>query len=212
MTDAPKILFIDAATYFGWAIGRAGDPARGIIPRSGSAFFAKAAGASRGAVFWGAMKFTADMIQSETPDEIIVEAPLAATLVQGNTNVNTTEVLMGLPAAIEGMAYGLGVYNVSIARVSSIRKHFIGKNKKGEIAKPEVWRKCMAMGWISASDEDLSHDRTDALAGWSYAETLLAPKLAFPVDDLFINAEKRKREAAAERDRQVQASLLPERF
>lgn len=193
---APKILFIDAATYFGFAVGRAGDPSRGVPPRSGSGYFAKAAGASRGAVFWGSMKFIAGMIQEEEPDEIVIEAPLAASLVQGNTNVNTTEVLMGIPAAIEGMAYGLGYYRVSVVRVASIRKHFIGKNKKGEIAKPEVWRKCLEMGWISADDEDLSYDRTDALAGWSYAETLLAPQLAFPVDQLFVNAEKRKREAA----------------
>lgn len=198
MSDpAPKILFIDAATYFGWALGRAGDPAKGIIPRSGSAYFAKAAGASRGAVFWGAMKFTADMIRTEAPDHIVIEAPLAASLVQGNTNVNTTEVLMGLPAAIEGMAYGLGCFNVSVVRVASIRKHFIGKNKKAEEAKPEVWRKCLALGWISATDEDLSHDRSDALAGWSYAETALSPQLAFPVADLFVKAEQRKRAAAA---------------
>lgn len=197
MTDAPKILFVDAATYFGWALGRAGDPAKGIIPRSGSAFFAKSAGASHGAVFWGAMKFTAEMIRSEVPDIIVVEAPLPASLVQGKTNVNTTALAMGLSAAIEGMAYGLNFYNVRIVPVASIRKHFIGKNKKGELAKPEVWRKCMALGWISATDEDLSHDRTDALAGWSYAETLLAPQLAFPVDDLFVKAEQRKREAAA---------------
>lgn len=207
-SDAPTILFLDVATKFGWAYGMAGDPARGLIPSSGSGWFAKGPGASRGAIFGGAMRAITDFISIERPDFIVMEAPLAASLVQGKTNVSTTEILMGLPAAIEGMAYILGCYNVSLVRVASIRKHFIGKNKKGEIAKPEVWRKCLDMGWISATDEDLTYDRTDALAGWSYAETLLAPQLAFPVDQLFVNAEKRKREAAERIAREQQPLLL----
>lgn len=191
MTDAPKILFVDAASRYGWARGRPGEK-----PESGSARFAPE-GASQGAIAWGAMSFIAHQVQTYRPDEIVVEAPLPATLVNGKTTVSTQEILMGLPFAIQGMAYGLQMYRVSVAPVSKIRTHFIGKNAKGEIAKPMVWRKCMALGWISANDEDLSHDRTDALAGWHYAGTVLCPQLAQPIDDLFVKAEERKRREAA---------------
>ena len=45
------------------------------------------------------------------------------------------------------------------------------------------------------SEQAVQHpgDRTDALAGWSLAETLIAPKLATPVDDLIVAAEAKKR-------------------
>ncbi|TIS37538.1 hypothetical protein [Mesorhizobium sp.] len=192
MSDpAPKILFIDAASRYGWARGRPGD-----MPESGSDRFASD-GASQAAIAWGAMRFIADQVQTYRPDHIVVEAPLPATLVNGKTNLSTQEILMGLPFAIQGMAFGLQMYNVSVCRVSKIRTHFIGKNPRGEIAKPLVWRKCLAIGWISADDEDLSHDRTDALAGWSYAGTVLCPHLAQPVDDLFVKAEERKRKEFA---------------
>ncbi|RWC91684.1 MAG: hypothetical protein EOS72_03245 [Mesorhizobium sp.] len=192
MSDpVPKILFIDAASRYGWARGRPGE-----MPESGSARFARE-GASQGAVAWGAMSFIANQVQTYRPDEIVIEAPLPATLVNGKTSLATQEILMGLPFAIQGMAYGLQAYNVSVARVSKIRTHFIGKNSKGEIAKPAVWRKCLALGWVSSDDEDLSHDRTDALAGWSYAGTVLCPQLAQPVDDLFVKAEERKRNELA---------------
>lgn len=191
MTTAPKILFVDAASRFGWARGRPGE-----MPESGSDRFAPE-GASQGAIFWGAMGFISYQIQTYRPDDIVVEAPLPAIIVNGKTTLSTQEILMGLPAAIQGMAYGLQMYRVSVARVSKIRAHFIGKNPKGDIAKPMVWRKCMALGWITATDEDLSHDRTDALAGWHYSGSVLCPQLAQPVDDLFVKAEERKRRETA---------------
>ncbi|MER9961671.1 hypothetical protein NKJ72_12000 [Mesorhizobium sp. M0045] len=202
MSDAPpKILFIDAASRFGWARGRPGEQ-----PESGSAHFASE-GASQGAIAWGAMRFIADQIQTYRPDEVVIEAPLPATLVNGKTSLATQEILMGLPFAIQGMAFGLQMYRVSVARVSKIRTHFIGKNSKGEIAKPAVWRKCLALGWISADDEDLSHDRTDALAGWHYAGAVLCPQLAQPIDDLFVKAEERKRKERAAANSKLQPSF-----
>jgi len=182
MADAPKILFIDAATYFGWAYGPAGS-----APISGSRYFAKGSGASRGAIFAGAMRFIAEMIQEHGTDiHIFIEAPLPTILVQGSTNIDTSEILMGIPAALWGMAYTMGCYNVQLCRVSAIRKHFIGKNSKGEIAKPLVMQKCIKLGWIKMGDEDMKHDRSDALAGWSYAEHQIAPRLSQPIDDLFL--------------------------
>ena len=189
--DAPKILFIDAATVYGAAIGRAGER-----PQSWSGRFA-GPGASRGAISAGAMKFIVSVVEQHQPDHIVIEAPLAVALVNGKTNRSTTEILMGLPFVLQGMAYCLGIYNLSVARVPKIREHFIGGNPRGEIGKEKVFQKCLDLGWILPDDEDKSRDRSDALAGWSYAETVIAPRIANSVDALFVAAEKRKRLAAS---------------
>ena len=103
-------------------------------------------------------------------------------------------ILNGLPAVIEFMAYQLGVYDHRRIAVSSVRSHFIGKgNLPGEKAKPLVFAKCQALGWIGKDDADQSFDRSDALAIWSYAEVAFAPKHAQPVDDLFVRAQARGR-------------------
>jgi hypothetical protein len=203
MTEAPKILFIDAASRFGFARGRPGE-----MPISGSDRFAPPS-SSQGAVAWGAMRWVTEQIQSYQPDEIVIEAPLPAAIVNGKTNLSTQEMLMGLPFAIQGMAYGLGMYRVSVARVSKIRQHFIGSNPRGEVGKELVWKKCLALGWMESSDDDLSNDRSDALAGWSFACHFFAPTIAQPVDDLFVKAEQRKR---AEATRHADLAALPERF
>ena len=182
------ICFIDAATQYGVAVGRAGDR-----PTSWTGRFASR-GASHGAIGFGAIKMLTAVIEKYHPDEIVIEAPLPTSLVRGKTNTRTTEILMGLPFTLQAWAYGLKMYRVSVARVSDIRHHFIGANPRGDVGKEKVWRKCLDMGWIAATDEDLSNDRTDALAGWSYAEHQIAPRLATPVDDLFVAAARRKRQ------------------
>lgn len=184
---APRILAIDAAKYFGWAFGKCGD-----TPISGSLSFAKSKSPSHGAVFWGSMKWTAEAIKRWSPDIIVIEAPLPGTFVQGKSNASTARILTGLPACIEGMAYGLGTYDVRIANISSIRAHFIKKgNLKGEDAKPLVMAKCRSLGWVKFDDEDQTFDRSDALAIWSFAEAKVAPKLSQPVDDLFLRRNLR---------------------
>ncbi|QPC87095.1 hypothetical protein GA830_10345 [Mesorhizobium sp. NBSH29] len=131
-------------------------------------------------------------------DILVIEAPLPGSHVQGKTTIQTATILMGLPAVIEFMAYQLKVYEQHRVLLSSVRKHFIGKGGlQGDVAKPLVWRKCLALGWIQPDDTDLSHDRSDAIAVWSYAEAEFAPKLAQPVDDLFVKAAQRARVAAA---------------
>lgn len=197
MSEAPRILALDLASRFGWAFGAAGEK-----PISGSRYFTRTGAApkggpvSNGAKFWHAMRFIAGVIEEYGPTDIICEQPIAPSSKQGQTSSAAFETLYGLPAAIRGMAYGLGVYNWEYATPSTIRKHFIGNGgMKGEEAKPIVFRKCVALGWILPTDQDISHDRSDALAIWSWAEAKLAPKLAQPVDDLFLKAAARKRGA-----------------
>lgn len=196
-TGAPRILALDLATRFGWAFGVAGEK-----PVSGSRYFSRNGKApkggpiSNGAKFWNAMRFASEINELYHPTHIFCEQPIAPNAKSGQTSTTVFEVLYGLPAAVRGMLFGLGVYEWQYATPSTVRKHFIGNGgMKGEDAKPIVFRKCVALGWISATDEDLSHDRSDALAIWSWAEAHVAPKLAQPVDDLFLKAANRKRSA-----------------
>ena len=112
---------------------------------------------------------------------------------KGQTTTANVAVEWGLPAVFVAMFFNLGVYHFDDAYPSTIRKHFIGKgNMRSEEAKPAVFRKCVALGWVNPNvDTDLSHDRSDACAGWSWAEAKLAPKLAQPVDDLFLKSRSR---------------------
>ncbi len=199
MSDAPRILTLDLASRFGWAFGVAGTK-----PISGSRYFTRDGGApkggpiSNGAKFWNAMRFISWAIEAYHPTNIICEMPIAPNSKAGQTSTAAFETLYGLPAAVRGMAYGLNVYDWEYAAVSAVRKHFIGKGgMKGDEAKPAVFRKCVALGWIDpTTEDDLSYDRSDGLAIWSYAEAKLAPKLAQPVDDLFLKAASRNRSAA----------------
>ncbi|UDF29338.1 UNVERIFIED_ORG: hypothetical protein LHK14_17770 [Roseateles sp. XES5] len=197
MTFAPRILALDLATRFGWAFGAAGEK-----PVSGSRYFTRTGEApkggpiSNGAKFWNAMRFISEIVEEMRPTDIVCEQPIAPSSKQGQTSTAAFETLYGLPAAIRGMAYGLGVFNWEYATPSTVRKHFIGNGgMKGEDAKPIVFRKCIALGWILPTDDDLSHDRSDALAIWSWGEAKLAPKLAQPVDDLFLIAAAKRRSA-----------------
>lgn len=197
MTLAPRILSLDLASRFGWAFGAAGEK-----PVSGSRYFTRNGDApkggpiSNGAKFWNAMRFISEIVEEMKPTDIVCEMPIAPSSKQGQTSTAAFEILYGLPAAIRGMAYGLGVFNWEYATPSTVRKHFIGNGGlKGEEAKPIVFRKCIALGWILPTDEDLSHDRSDALAIWSWAEAKLAPKLSQPVDDLFLKATSKRRTA-----------------
>lgn len=183
---APKILAIDGASQFGWAIGRAGEK-----PCSGSRHFAKGGGASQGAIFCGAMRWLTETIMTERPDVLAIEKPTNPEHTKGFSNIHNVEVSFGLRAMLMGTAYLHGVFKFEEPTVGQIRSHFIGRNIKGDEGKQAVWRKCLAIRWIAADDDDLSLDRTDALAVWSYAETLIAPKFAQPVDDLFIKANNR---------------------
>lgn len=191
---APRILTLDLASRFGFAFAPAGEK-----PVSGSRYFTKDGKApkdgsiSNGAKFWNAMRFASEVYELYQPTHVVCEAPIAPNAKTGQTQTNTFEILYGLPAAVRGMLFGLGCYAWEYATPSTVRKHFIGNGgMKGDDAKPIVFRKCVALGWIDPNnDEDLSFDRSDALGIWSWAEAKLAPKFAQPVDDLFLKAKSR---------------------
>lgn len=196
MTDAPIILAVDAARVLGWSYGRAGEP-----PISGAIECAKA-GQHRAATFSGAGQWITRFVKAHPVDLLVIEAPFHASL---QTNQQTADVLLGLPAVLEFMAYQFGVRRMERVNQSSVKKHFVAKGNGDQ--KAPIRRKCIALGWVTQdeADADKGFNRTDALAVWSYAEHQIAPKIAQPVDQLFAASMKRKRlaaEKAAEATRQ----------
>ena len=195
-SDRPRILFFDFATKLGWAFGVAG-----VKPVSGSLFVSKDGNAPRGGgltnpqKFGNAQRMALSFYEAFKPTVVAWESAFPAGAGKGQTTTANVAVEWGLPAVFVGMFYNLGVYSYDDAYPSTIRKHFIGHGaKKGDDAKAAVFRKCVALGWINpATDIDLSYDRSDALAGWSWAEAKTSPKLAQPVDDLFLKSNSRRK-------------------
>ncbi|WP_189348013.1 hypothetical protein [Mesorhizobium sp. M2D.F.Ca.ET.232.01.1.1] len=201
--SAPRILALDAARRMGWAYGAAGTK-----PISGSIECAKD-NSSRGAIFSGAGRWITRFIDQYPVDILAIEAPLPGSFVQGQTNIQTATILLGLPAVLEFMAYQLKVYQHIRVNQASVKKHFVNRGTGDQ--KAPIMAKCRALGWIEKDDEDQSFDRSDALAVWSYVECTSAPRYTQPVDDLFVASERRKREAEELR-RRYQDPTIPGEF
>ncbi|MCA1452872.1 hypothetical protein I6F35_06505 [Bradyrhizobium sp. BRP22] len=168
------VLALDLASVSGWACGEPGGK-----PLHGSIRFA-AKGASHEAIFANAMQWAEKKIVCHKPKLIVWEAPLPTTFKRGNSTIDTTSVLFGLPAVIGAIAYRYGIYDIRKAETRHVRQHFIGCNPKRARAKPLVVRKCRAMGWSVEDDNE-----ADALATWSYMCSLLNPRLALAPTPLF---------------------------
>jgi len=168
------ILALDLASTTGWAVGEpGGDPSHGSIR------FASP-GASHEAVFAAALKWMSDICASRTPTLVVWEAPMPTSFSRGNSNVNTTSLLFGLPAVIGAVAYLRQIFDLRKADTKDVRNHFIGMNPKRAKAKPMVMRQCRAMGWQVEDDNE-----ADALATWHYMCSLIEPKLAMRPTPLF---------------------------
>jgi hypothetical protein len=177
MKHAP-VLALDLASVTGFAVGTPGEK---IQPDSGSIRFASQ-GSSHEAVFAAALKWMSEMCHLHEPVTIVWEAPLPTSFSRGNSNINTTTLLYGLPAIIGAVAYLKGIYDVRKASTKDVRNHFIGSNPKGHNGKKLVQRQCRAMGWSFADDNE-----ADALATWSYMCALIDPKLATMPTPLFLH-------------------------
>ena len=157
--------------------------AAGSAPVSGSVRCAKP-GSSRAAVFSGAGRWITEFITGHPVGIFAIEAPLPGSFTQGHTTMQVSEILVGIPAVLEFMAYQLKVYRHERVNQGSVKKHFLGKGfGKGDQKEP-IRQKCLSLGWVT-KDGDLSYDRTDALAVWSYAAWRFAPDFAEPVNGLF---------------------------
>lgn len=195
--DAPRILFFDLATQFGFAFGVPGQ-----MPISGSRYFTQTGRKPRDGVaplnartYANVQRFMDLFMEEWEPTHVGWEAPAAAHSMAGKTNAQTMELLHGIPANVAGTIYRYGVHEFVTPLVGQIRKHFLGKNPKdGKVAKKLVFQRCRDIGWIEPLNEpDITYDRTDALAGWSFAEHYYSPKLATHVDDLSVSARRREK-------------------
>ena len=126
MKHAP-VMALDLASVTGFAIGTPGEK---IQPDSGSIRFASQ-GASHEAVFASALKWMSEMCHLHEPVTIVWEAPLPTSFSRGNSNINTTTLLYGLPAIIGAVAYLKGIYDIRKASTRDVRNYFIGSNPKG---------------------------------------------------------------------------------
>lgn len=171
------VLALDLASVTGWAVGEPG-----MLLAHGSIRFA-AKGSSHEAIFANAWDWMEDKIAVYSPKLIVWEAPLATTFkrIMGNTNVDATTILFGLPAVIGCCAYKRGIFDIRKAEARAVRMHFIGQSPKRSIAKMMVMRQCRAHGWQITDDNE-----ADALATWSYMGSLLKPELALRPTPLFM--------------------------
>jgi len=165
---APKgsILALDLATRTGWAEGEIGSR-----PRHGSERFAPA-GADRAAVLSGAIRHLQRRFMAFPPAMVVFEAPMAPNIMAGRTNANTARTLIGLAGLVEAICAINGIHRVREAKVSDIRRWFIGGNPRGEIGKKLTIERLREMGFEPEDD-----NAADALALWHYAAAQHDPDL-----------------------------------
>lgn len=169
-----RTLALDIASSTGWAYGVPGE-----VPRAGTIRFAPP-GSSPGAVGRGMMRWFADFTKVFPTDRIFFEAPFDPRKMGMRTNMQTSRILLGLVFLIETLGQAKGIYDISETEVADVRKHFIGCNPPGDKGKAAVQARCRQLGW-----EFDSEDAADALAVWSYACAIVAPKTAIATTPLF---------------------------
>lgn len=172
-----QILALDLARMTGWALGYVHDR----VPMSGSIAFANA-DATMARMFSNARIDLRDFLSLNPEIGLVVfESPLLPMHMQGKTSINAIRQLIGLASVVEELLYTLGKYDVREARVSDVRKHFLGsnRNKRAE-AKKQTIETCRRLGWAPQDD-----NAADALALWHYQASILEPKLAIQTNPLF---------------------------
>lgn len=175
MFDGP-FLALDIASRCGVAEGLPGER-----PRLFSVDFKKSADDEMEDICSRGVLWIAERLKVDHPALVIVEAPIPAAAMNGNTNANTTALAFGLLGAIAGCIRCKGI-PVRRANIQRVRKHFIGRgNLPGDEAKRRVAQQCRALGWDAPN-----HDAADAAAVWSWACSQFAPAKAQRVEPLFI--------------------------
>ena len=169
-----NILALDIATVTGWAYGTPGS-----VPRLGTQRWAPPS-SSNADVGCGVLRWASDFLKMNPVDVLYFEAPFDPRVMGKRTNFNTTRILVGLPFLIETLFAARNIATIREVPVAAVRKHFLGKNPRGEEGKKEVQRRCRQLGWRFDSD-----DAADAGAVWAYACAIEAPKAAIATAPLF---------------------------
>jgi len=153
-----KLIGLDLATRFGWAIWAPGEPVR-----YGSVRLPSAPHISIGDRYLRYANWLAQRIKDERPAKVYFEAPW----VGPNTHQNTARFLMGLASSTHLICAKAGVITVE-ANNQTTRKQFLGAANRTMRAdkKAAVMSACRLRGW-----EPKNNDEGDALAVLEYAAT-----------------------------------------
>jgi hypothetical protein len=172
----PLILGLDIATRCGHALGRLGE-----TPVAGSIRFGYST-TDENVVFAAALDWFSQFLQPfPRPDVVMIEAMLPVDAMRGKTQRHVRDRLAGLHGVIRAVASLRGVGKIEVCSVADVREHFIGqRGAKRAIAKAEVMRRCLRMGWECKDD-----NAGDALAVWSFGCALIDPASALRLTPLF---------------------------
>ena len=170
------VLALDIATTTGFAWNRV-DIA---VPICGSIRFGNVR-TPPAEIFGRAIAWADQYFRDLKPDIVIVEALLPPQAMLGETSRQVRDRLCGLQAIMLGAAHNAGAGEIVTATVGDVRSHFIGTRVlKRAQAKAAVMDKCASLGWTVANDNE-----GDAAAAWSYATSLIDPRLALRGSPLF---------------------------
>lgn len=181
-----SILAMDIASQAGWAYG-----APGTVPRAGTVRWAPPS-SSNGKVGAGMIRWVLDFLRMNPAEAVYFEAPFDPRIMARKTNFDTTRVLVGLPFLFESILNMKGVGRVREVTVGDARRHFLGRVRRDDDGKALVQQRCRELGWRFDSP-----DAADALAVWSFACAVEAPKAAIATTPLFQNDTEAHRQLVA---------------
>ena len=151
-----KMLALDIATKFGWAVGSAES-----IPLFGSHQLPKPRyEGDFSARFLALAQWLHDAIDMHKPDMIVYEEPVMPRGVEMSTTWATTRLLIGLVSWADGVAEDRGLKAFEVNN-STWKKHFSGS---GRAEKIDTIRRCFSLGLHPADD-----NAADAIGILSYA-------------------------------------------
>lgn len=172
----PNVLFLDAATQFGFCIGKIGE-----APVYGSVGLASE-NAPNHAKFADAQLWLENVIATNRPNLIAIERPAGGQF-KGATNAKSTAFLQSLADILATSAYRAKIFDIRLIAVQSIRKELLGRPAMAGKGKIEVMTKLVELGYRPQDD-----NASDAIAGWLYTCKAYAPdSIPFHMSPLFRN-------------------------
>jgi len=125
-----------------------------------------------------------EFFKANTVDYLVYEAPLAvAVAAEVGSREETTLLLRGLVGVLECCGARASIKGIQSFDVKDAREHLCGFRTlpKGD-AKSAVWRAAKMLGVPCDNDNE-----SDAYCGWSYACSMLNPRIAHLVTPLWSN-------------------------
>ncbi|MGH6629377.1 MAG: hypothetical protein ACREB3_06570 [Burkholderiales bacterium] len=152
------ILALDIASKSGWCYG--------VPPRDAPSsplllYRAVSVSGSIGAKCSQLFDFLDRLVTRTGPRAILFEAPLSR-------NFHTARITFSLCGIAEMVAHRRHVPICKEAKPLTVRKHFVGKCRRGDDGKRDTIERCNALGF-----ETSDSDEADAIALWHYAREFM---------------------------------------